>query len=570
MAKTKKTVKLTTKAIGESAGVSVNAGGSDASVVATQSLDRALTPRQAYEMNPTFRRAVSVIADNESKAQVRLFSRQSGDEITSGPAFDLFSRPSMHLSIVRFIADMSRWWKVAGEIAILPLLDATGTPFALKLLNPAYLTPYPSHAKSIEFVTHWVYADGMAIDGKTPQLQIPAERLIFAKNFNPYSELRGLSEALTLINEVSTNHYIQRFNVSYFKNGCSTDLILRFPKGTKKKTIEDFVERWQEMHSIRADNGFRIAAFAGDEMQMESPTNLPKEGSFLDLHGKNEEAIAGMLGVPASVMGFYSKTRFDTIDAELETFAENTLLPDLRHYSEVLQQIVDRFFPSAVGTGKVQGRKTKALKKALNEAGGKSDIVIILDGDTLPIMGRLQQAKIKTAKDMREALDMSASEVIEYLDLDIANNPVRDDIWVPSGRVNISQVQQASAVEEEVKALKETVELLKKMNEEPKVLPIDAKEKIKAMQEFYRHFRQVALDVVDGKKSLSEVKGDLLKEVKGMNINGFDVQFHKDFLAINTIIKGDSANDKVRAVKDYLNGVSRPNVMKAFTENVNG
>ncbi len=573
------TTVTTTKAIADSVGSASIAGGGNfdtLSTVASQSLDRALTPAQAYELSSTFRRAVNVIADNEAKATLRFFSRDSGQEIESGDLVELFKRPTRNTSTFRFISDTVKFYKISGEIAWLPLYlnnaSKGATPKGLKVLNPLKLQAYPANVRSLDFVTHWTYYDGMAIDNRSVMLDIPAERLLFARNFNPHSELRGLSEAITLVNEISSNYYTERFNVSFFKNGTVGDLIFRFPKGTKKNVVEDFVERWQEQHSIYNDNGFRIAVVVGDEMQVESPTQQPRDGQFLNLSTYNDEKIASLMGVPASIMGFYSKTRFDTIDAEVEAFAENTLLPDLKNYTEIIQhQIVDRYFPNAAATQKKTAKLGKlgrdAFERAMDE-NRQSKVVALLDPDTLPILARLNKAKVEHAKMLREALDLSANEAAEWVGIELEPNPVRSQVWVPNNRMRIDGNAQNEA-QQEIDQLKKTVAILERTIADEAVLkakeaeqqqPLD-REKLDRLHDFYRSFRSMTLaELAQGKwidKSL------LMAQAKELDNDRLTVQLHRDYLALRAIHRSGSDVDTVlKEAKSYFNKVSRPAALR--------
>ncbi len=556
-----KKINTKTKAIAESAGPGVNTSPVGDSITTTGPMSFAgvMTTQQAYSSSPTFRRAVNILADTEAKAAVRLFSRKTGDEIIGGACYELFRRPSKFQGTGRFISDMVKWFKIHGEIAILPNTNGLTAPSSMRLLNPAFLIANPQHARCLEQVDNWLYSDGFYVDKNNPILQIPAHQLVFGKNFNPRSEVRGESEAIALTNEISTNHYIQRYNGSRFRNGVEGDLLFVFPKGTKKASVTDFMEKYQSDHGVNRDNGFKITAVVGDDVKVSHLGIEGKDGQYLKLSEYNDERIAGLFGVPASVMGFYGKTRFDTIDGELETFAENTVLPDLVHYTELFQtQIVDRYFPSAVGATKASRKLSSITAKALDEARdgqGESEIIILLDPDTLPIMAKLNRSKASQAKQFRESLDLSANEAAEYAGLDIPYNKLRDDIWIPNNRVNISQVSRNR--ESTTTEVPQTTELV----EEAKTLPVD-KEKLNEVKEFFREFRKLALESISTSKWIE--KTELAKRAKDLSAP-LHLEFHSHYLKLRAIYNSSEKMEiKLSQTKALFNSISKPAVIKGL------
>ena len=551
---------VTTKAITDSVGAISTQGGSAHSMVANASYDRALNVKQAYEVNPTARRCINLLGDSASKAQIRFFSRKSGDEIEAGDVVTLFSRPSKYMSGCEFISQLDKWYSIAGEYAVLPLISKTGTkPSALKVLDPTRLMPNPPGVKGLEFVSSWHYHDGMAVNNTQPILNIPGQLLAFAKNFNPYSDLRGSSVLISLVNEISTNYYVQRYNISRFKNGCKGDLVFTFPDGTKQGFIQDFLERWEEGHSIHNDNGFKISAIIGTGTEITQLDIGGKDGEYLKLSEYNDERITSGFGIPSSLVGLSRGTSlFDSTEAEQEWFTENTLLPRLRQHSEFLQtQIVDPYFPHSSGTKKKTRKSmSKMARKEYERAMDSyvdSDVIVMLDPDTLPIMAKLNLSRVKQAKEIREALDLSATEAAEYVGLDIPHNVLRDDIWVPSGRNKLTEViaqpdPARAEIEEEVRTLKAQLsELTLEETPDPR---------LNDLKKFYRDYRN---EVV---KSFSQDqlfdKDTWISRIKEID-PGLEVNVHADYLAVRQM-------QDVQAVKDYFKEMVKPSTLRTLLE----
>jgi HK97 family phage portal protein len=442
------------KSIAESVAANSGTGNTstkDLSVPARSTLYKALTAKQCYELSIHARKAVDGKANQCAKAKVRFFSRATGDEILSGDVVDLYKHPGNYCSTYSLIRDEIAWLNIQGEFTQLAISDIPGArPNALVILDPTQLMEFPQQARSMEAIQYWNYnsayelinADNSVVVG---WMKIPFDQLCIGKLFNPNNKVRGLSPMVTGSMEISSNYFANRYNSAFFQNSASADVIVRFPKGTKQEHADAWIEEWQMRHSIYGGNSFRIAAVIGEEMQIERPNTTAKDGEFQNMKAMNAEDIGGLFGVPPSIMGFLSKTRFDTIDVELESFAENTLMPEMMLWSEAQQsQVLDRFFRrGSQGTRKQKVKLNGYMKKVAEYAFDtrtESDVIILLDPDSLPIMSKLTERKFALVDKIRIAGDLSANEAMEYVGIEVPYRAERDQIWVPGQRQNITAV----------------------------------------------------------------------------------------------------------------------------------
>lgn len=402
---------------------------------------RALPPREQYEINSVVRRAIDVCAENEAKVVIRFMDASTGEEIVSGDIVDFFREPERGVSFPQWISNISHSLNIHNEIAIYPTLLGTekySSLDQLKVLYPEYLQANPPQAMSLEFVNEWFYNNGLQVDGINPVITLPKDKLVFYKGYNPLPGVRGSSIGVSIVNEVSQNYYAANYNIQKFKNGVAGDIIVTFPPGTKVEVAQDWVDRYTDSKSISRNNAFGVSAAIGD-IKVETIGLAAKEGEFLLQSNYNNQRIAGSYGVPAALIGFYELTRFDTMDAELESFAENKVLPDLCIIQEVIQTCVDRFF-STSKSRKAKTSLSPRLSKSLKDAQVKrrSGVIVLLDTDALPIFARLNKSKVDQAKALIDTFNLSSTEAANYSGIDIPGNKLRDDIYIPNNVTNIS------------------------------------------------------------------------------------------------------------------------------------
>lgn len=556
--------KRKTKAIGETVASVGQSATKNVTAVGRSMQYQTLSPKSAYEASIHARKAVDGKATQMAKAKLRFFSRTTGDEIVDGEVVQLYRHPSSFVTTHNLIRDQMTWLNIAGEFVQWAIPStAGGRPKQLLTLDPTELMEYPYQAKSYETLEKWIYTstfeivlDGRAVEGR---VEIPMEQIALGKLFNPNSRIRGLSPMQTGTMEISTNYFANRFNSNYFQNGTAGDVIIRFPEGTRPDVAESWVEEWQLRHSIYGGNGFKIQALIGTDMQIEDLATTPKDGQFLQLSQWNAEQIGGLFGVPPSVMGFLSKTRFDTIDVELEAFAENTLMPEMFLWSEVQQtQVLDRFFRnSSAGTKKLSrkemrlGHYMKAQYEQAMDTRTESDVIILLDPDTLPIMAKLMVKKFELIDKIRSAADLSANEAAEYVGVELPYRSERDEIWVPSSRQKITGVEEA---EPQVPA--ETPSEEADDTEEEKSIEPEMKS---AMRKYRSLVLKAAADgcMFEKKAALGLFQG----------YPKMIVEVHKDFLSLRPILKSDKGSDqRVAEAREYVKRLSSKAAMRQFQE----
>jgi HK97 family phage portal protein len=535
----------------------------DQSVVGSASFAASLSPKQAYELSIAVRRAIDAKANDKSKAKLRIFSVSSGDEIISGSLYQLLRRPNRQMTGSRFVAELSKWWDLKNEMAV----NVGGIPGAvtgLSILDPYTISELPTPVYELEKVEKWVHTLGGV------RVELPVERVCYAKGWNPYSQVRGLSPLLTGVNEVSTNYFSQRFNSAFFQNGAHTDVIARFAKGTRKEIAEQWVNQYEANHSILNGRAFKISAVIADELEIHTPGQEIKDGHFINLQNYNDEAIGRLFGVPASIMAFYARVRFDTVDAELESYYENTLLPEMTMISEFLQtQLVDRYFPNAASGTKKEKAKLgptmkKALEKAMDERRGansilfpESDVVVLLDPDTLPIAAKLNVKKLDAAQKYRTVMGVSYKAAAEWAGIDRETNEVDELIVVPSTEQVLNPPQSEEEEGEEVPQPVEAPDLNDAVSDEA------SEEAEKAVvghaRDYYRDLRALVCDKLDKGEWFGKTDAEKLLVEHGIAVPNLKLQLAKDHLAIIAIDRDNQLDkgQKIRAAKDYFNSITK-------------
>ena len=503
-----------------------------------EATSRNLSPRQAYQLTIPFHRSVNVIVEQIVKCDRKLLT-QNGDEITSGETYDF-----VHKNITKeFVRECLSNWFIEGEMFVLKPFSISSEqimrPEGLLVLDSGFARPMPPHVRSLEFVTSWQYTNVYQISDKTTVLQIPADQVMYCKNFNPNNTgqggLRGLSPALVGCQHINGSYFSARYNSSFFQNGAHSDLILKFPKGTSKKEAQSVTDYWVQRHKIFDNASFRVAAVIADEFEVVDPGQTAKDGNFLALADYDDKSVYSLLGVPPVISGDYSNATYDSADVQYESFFENTLLPAIEVFNDFIQtQLIEpHFSDGSIGANKKQIKLNKYLKKSVQEYIG-ADIIFRLDPESLPVASKLRLNKLTALTMARQSMALTFKQAAEYMDEERPSNAADDIIYV----ANTEQL----VVTEDTTLPQNIVQVTE---EEPEEEGESTEDEQKALRKVVIRYRSELLRQAATKSLNKKALINIVKDNKTLLM-----QLMIDFLEFQSLFKSE---EPIISCKNYLN-----------------
>ncbi len=539
-------------------------------------ISKNLTPAEQYSLSIPVHSANAAIAQNISKAKGRLFTK-SGEEIIGGPLFDLLRRPAPGLSYKKLIWEVSSWFNITGEFMIYQLMGADGKPARLLPLNPASaLIANPTLPRTPGDIVAWFYTWA---DGVTDTL--PAAQICFERDFNPnpYS-VRGLSKLLVGGLMVTAGHYIEKYNKQFFENGAVPSHIVTLGDGVPRQVREDFEKRWTAEFGRYSDSAHKVAVVSGKDVKVAPIEQSFQDGAFMEMQKHINLKVGQLYRVPAINMGIYDNaTRFQTVNEERKVFIEETLAPQCELISDAIQhQIVDRHFAFS----EVQRRRprlTKSMDAMLQKAqaeNGESNIIFLIDIDTLPVAHDVKLVMTENALKLREAYMISPAAAERWAGMDFDDpRPEREEIWAESKYVCITDPSINAALVPGVKPAGEEGE--EKPGEEkpdkpatkalddpppPVQLTHDSRAVLKKAEKFYRALRRLTLErMAEDGELWSLTDGDALNELG----EPLHTEIRKARYALRQIIsKYPDKETRMAEAKKWFNAADRAYLRKAL------
>jgi hypothetical protein len=380
-------------------------------------------------------------------------------------------------------------------------------------------------------------------------IEVASRYFIFEKNFNPNSNLRGISPVLSGLSEIGTYYESSKYTKAFFENSAIPSHMIILPEGITKKRRDSFLDQYTSLYT-GGNNAHKIVVVEGgkNKVGIESIGKDVSDLNLSEIKGYSVDQIMSLFGIPPLIAGIYSKTRFDSAAEELQQYLDFTLMPLSKTISEMLQrQLVDPFdWSSDIKT------ETKSLSKSLTRRitnlrednnSNPSNITILLDLDANPITARLRRELITLAGELRESLLLSPSEAAEYVGVDLPDNPLRNDIWIPSNIVNISNVNNSNPITNEDKSLEDKSKEAK--SKEAKSKEVESKE---AKTLYTSEDIAVAKKISRNFFTLRKFFADRIINKESFTLSDIDKTFKKDDLIL---IKEPSRQLYIK-IKDYI------------------
>jgi hypothetical protein len=149
-----------------------------------------------YLLNAWVNIAVNILTRNIARAAFCV--KKGGNDVTSGPLYELFRRPNFSLSRFDLWKETAAWWHIEGEAFWwFGPGYAGGLPRELYILNPRKLR-HEENAAGLGKGPHhktgrWFYYEG------TERIPILRDELIHFKDWNPWNPARGVNPLVSTL-----------------------------------------------------------------------------------------------------------------------------------------------------------------------------------------------------------------------------------------------------------------------------------------------------------------------------------------------------------------------------------
>lgn len=118
---------------------------------------------------------------------------------------------------------------------------------------------------------------------------------------------------------------VSEFSARHFANNAQNPVVFRFPPGTKKESMTEFLRKWQEKQTL--EHSSKAAAFPG-EIEMTPLGISAKESQLVEAAGWTTREVANFLNLNASHLNDVGKTStYSSRLMESQAYLDRTLRP---------------------------------------------------------------------------------------------------------------------------------------------------------------------------------------------------------------------------------------------------
>jgi HK97 family phage portal protein len=298
---------------------------------------------KAYKSEVWVNRGINLISTCVASVPLKLYKydKDSREEVTDHPVLDLLE------DVNPLTMNASDLWR-ATVIALKVYgncywyLERKGgqEPKEIYWLKPSQVTIYGA-TSSDKFVEYYEYETGNA---NVSRIRYSPHDIIHFKYFNPSSEYYGMSPLSCVREAISADLYAEAWNKYFFKNSARPDGFF-FVKDNLTDEQRQLMQKSIESQFKGVNKSHRIGVLEGGT-DFKPIGATPKDAEWTELRKACRESILASLGVHPELVGA-SAANYATALESKKSFWEETVVPELKYYAEVLNWNLLPQFPNS-------------------------------------------------------------------------------------------------------------------------------------------------------------------------------------------------------------------------------
>lgn len=284
--------------------------------------------------------AVSSIAQEVAGINLKLFKEDSKgnvEQVFKHPALDLLKKVNDYMTQYDLFERLQSNMELQGNEYWFVTYQGN-TPNTILPLPPTSVTPI---AGKFEYVVGYKYT----VDGEV--FNVPRKHIIHFKQFNPLSDIIGLSTLEAARIAADTDYSAKIYNKKYFDNDARPDVILQFEETLTEDQQKRILEKWQQNHS-GPSRQFKTAVASGG-LKIESFQISQRDMEFLEGRKFNRDEIMAIFRVPLAVAGFTGNETYASAKAATYSFGARTVDPKMNRIDNTLNEFYLKLFPDTEG-----------------------------------------------------------------------------------------------------------------------------------------------------------------------------------------------------------------------------
>jgi HK97 family phage portal protein len=260
-------------------------------------------------------------------------------EVSQGDFFDFMENPNPHASKGEFWEREAlfmelrgnSFWEMVGTQEGAGISE-TNRPVEMHLLHPDNVLIVPDKKK---------YIKGFLYEVNGIHIPFEDNEVVHRKFIDPTEEYYGMTPIEALIDTLTMERRLLKFNQAFFKNQATPDGVLRTEQRLNDKVFERVRDQWNDRHQgIR--NAHKVAVLE-QGLEFQNIGISQKEADFIETRKMNRQDILAAYKVPPVIVGLESVNRA-VADAQERIFWSNNIKPKAKKRDSMINKRLSPLF----------------------------------------------------------------------------------------------------------------------------------------------------------------------------------------------------------------------------------
>lgn len=298
-----------------------------------------------YQQSVWVQRAIKEISGPIAAVELKFY--QGDTEITAAPWLDFWKKPLANLTQADFIEALTGWLKLSGEaFIILPEQFAGKFPEVIKGW-PALTLARPDCMKAIKddagALIAWEYRGH-----KGTRIRFPLEQVIQPRFWNPYDDLRGMSEYESARVATEADYLAGKFSLNMSRANGDTGVVVTMKSGSSlDDTQQQQVRDQLRFKQAKARRGEYASIFVPADLEIQDPKVRAPDAQFVAQRLQNRHEIYIAFGVPPSMADVVASYSVGSA-SDWYRLLTGTCMPTACKIADAISQVATRMHGSPV------------------------------------------------------------------------------------------------------------------------------------------------------------------------------------------------------------------------------
>ncbi len=266
-------------------------------------------------------------------AQPYLKAADGVEEITTHPALELLRKVRGYKTASALRFETTMFDSLTGNCYWYLPKNGLGKPAEIRVIHPQYIRPIPD---KIDFISGYIYKRG------GEEIKYDADEIIHFLIPSPHDPFVGMGDVAGEADHIGLRRYMTEYEISVFQKMGYPEIGLKSNKDVGEVEAKEMLRQWKYNYGGHTKGG--TVAFLPDWLTIE-PLQItsPRDMQYTEGYEAMREEIAAGFGIPLSYLIQKGASKAISL-ADQQRFARNTVLPELTHQVEKLnEQLIPKY-----------------------------------------------------------------------------------------------------------------------------------------------------------------------------------------------------------------------------------